>query len=157
MDGHILIDTREQVNDHIVNELARLGVKYERRKLDFGDYSFVAAGKSYERELVIERKGSLNEIIGNFTKDKDRFRREFERAGKCKVILMVEASPDQIDARDYRSKMSPAKVKSFLNTWCRKFQIELHFVDKAQSCEFILNQFRVFLREQKRREKDVCK
>jgi ERCC4-type nuclease len=131
-------------------------VKYERRKLDFGDYSFVADGKSYERELVIERKNSINEIIGNFTKGKDRFRREFERAGKCKVILMIEASPDQIDAHDYRSKMSPTKVHSFIKTWCNRFQLELHYVDKAQSCEFILNQFRAFLREQKRREKDVC-
>jgi ERCC4-type nuclease len=146
MSGLILIDTREQ-DLHIAKQLERLGIEYKRKKLNFGDYSFVANGKSYERQIVIERKGSIDELIGNFTKGRERFRREFERAGKCKIILMVESSMKQLEKGQYRSRMSPKDLKSFLNTWCNKFQIELKFVDKSQSCEFVLDTFRKFYKE----------
>jgi len=143
MSGLILIDTREQ-DLHIAKQLEAYGIKYERKKLDFGDYSFVADGKSYERQIVIERKGSIDELIGNFTKGRDRFRREFERAKGCKVILMLEASTTQLEKRQYRSRMSPKSLKSFLQTWCNKFQLELQFVEKCHSCDFILKTFREY-------------
>jgi ERCC4-type nuclease len=143
MSGLILIDTREQ-DLHIAKQLDIYGIKYERKKLDFGDYSFVADGKSYERQIVIERKGSIDELIGNFTKGRDRFRREFERAKGCKVILMVEASVEQLEKGQYRSRMSPKDLKSFLSTWRNKFQLDLQFVEKSHSCVFILNTFGEF-------------
>jgi ERCC4-type nuclease len=141
MKGTILIDTREQ-DLHILKKLETLNVPYVRKKLNYGDYSFEFNGESYENKIVIERKGSLDEIIGNFTKGRDRFKREFERSKGCKVILMVEASIEQLEARNYRSRMSPNDLKSFLKTWCNKFQIELKFVEKERACEFVLKCFR---------------
>lgn len=51
----ILIDTREQKNEHITGVLKALGVMVESRKLDYGDYSFTAEGKDFSHSCVIER------------------------------------------------------------------------------------------------------
>jgi len=143
MKGTIIIDTREQ-DLHIMKQLETMNIQYVRRKLDYGDYSFKIGGISYEHEIVIERKGSLDEIIGNFTKGRDRFRKEFERSKGCRVILMVESTIEQLEAYQYRSRMNPSDLKSFLKTWCNKFQIELKFVEKDKACDFILDCFRKY-------------
>ena len=148
MKGTIIIDSREQ-DLHILKSLELLKIPYVRRKLNFGDYSFEFNSKSYENEICIERKGSLDEIIGNFTKGRERFRKEFERSKGCKVILMVEASMEQLEAGQYRSRMKPNDLKSFLKTWCNKFQLELKFVEKDKACEFILGSFRKYYSERK--------
>jgi len=140
--GIILIDTREQQFKHITNELDRLQIVWKIKKLSWGDYSFEWNSKSYENEIVIERKGSLDEIIGNFTKGRERFKREFERAKGCKLILIVESSMEQLENHEYRSRMSPKDLKSFLNTWCNKFQLELIFINKSDACNCMLNCFR---------------
>ena len=143
-----MIDTREQ-DLHILHDLEKLQIPYIRKKLDYGDYSFEFNGVSYEHNIVIERKGSLDEIIGNFTKGRERFKREFERSKGCKVILMVEASNEQLEAGNYRSRMKPNDLKSFLKTWCNKFQLELKFVEKDKACELILDSFRKYYAERK--------
>lgn len=141
MKGSIIYDTREQ-DLHIIRELESRGITCIRRKLDFGDYSFEVNGTSYERKIVIERKGSLDELIGNFTKGRNRFRNEFTRSNGCKVILMVESSQGQIEAGKYRSRMKPADLNSFLATWCNKFQLSLILVDRNKACDTILQLFR---------------
>lgn len=148
MRGTIIIDTREQ-NLHILKQIESMGIQYVRRKLDYGDYSFEIGDISYEHKIVIERKGSLDEIIGNFTKGRERFRKEFERSKGCRVILMIEATMEQLEAHQYRSRMMPNDLKSFLKTWCNKFQLELKFVEKDKACEFMLGQFRNFILKQR--------
>jgi len=142
------VDTREQ-DLHVLRDLERNGVKCIRKKLDFGDYTFEADGKSYERQIVIERKGSLDELIGNLTSDKARFEREFKRARGTKVILMVEAGPDQIDSGRYRSKIRPADLKRRLDTWCHTFQLELIYTEPNQSWAIMLDRFRAFYKAHK--------
>ena len=145
MKAVILVDTREQVNQHILTRLDQLNISYRLKKLNYGDYSFEWNGVSYENRIVIERKGSLDEIIGNFTVGRERFKREFERSKGCNVILMVEATIEQLERHKYRSRMSPKDLKSFLSTWSNKFQLELKFVDKSESCDFMLEQFRKYI------------
>lgn len=148
MKGSIIVDTREQ-DLHILRELESRGIPCIRRKLDFGDYSFEVDGTSYERRIVIERKGSLDEIIGNFTKGRDRFRKEFIRSNGCRVILLVESFHGQIEAGQYRSRMKPADLKSFLSTWCNKFQLSLILVDRHDACDTVLQLFRKYYTEGK--------
>jgi ERCC4-type nuclease len=136
----ILVDTREK-DLHIVDKLERLGIPYKRQKLNYGDYSFELDGVSYADKVAIERKGSIDEIIGNFTKGRDRFRREFERSRGCKVVLMIEASESDIDGRLYRSNMDPKEVKNFIRTWAYKFGLTVSFVRREDAAEFVLDVF----------------
>lgn len=136
-----ICDTREQ-DLHILRVLDSLSIPYVRKKLNFGDYSFMLNGISYENKIVIERKGSISELVGNFTVGRKRFCKEFERSKGCKVILMIESTIEQLERHEYRSRMTPNDLKSFLKTWCNKFQLELKFVEKDQACDFILESFR---------------
>lgn len=155
MKAVVLVDTREQVNQHILTRLDELNISYRLKKLNYGDYSFEWNGVSYENQICIERKSNLTEICGNFAKGKSkgittRFQREFERAmsDKCKMYLMIEdASWEKIANREYRSRFSPSELKSRILTWCNKFQLTLKFVDKSESCNFMLEQFRKFIKD----------
>jgi ERCC4-type nuclease len=142
MKGVILIDSREQVNGHITKKLDSLGILYKTKKLDFADYSFQIGDTGYENKIVIERKNSIDELIGNITKGKERFRREFERSKGCKVVLMVEASESQIDRHEYRSRMSPSDFKKCIKMWCYKYQLELKYIEKDKAAEYMLQVFR---------------
>ena len=73
----ILIDTREQVNEHITQVLSQLGVMFATKKLDYGDYSFTAEGKDL--------------LYGNVTGDRERIEKELDtisrNAVQCTLLL----------------------------------------------------------------------
>jgi ERCC4-type nuclease len=156
MKAVILIDSREKRNEHIVKQLNELGVLSRVQVLRYGDYSFELNGKSFEKEIVIERKNSITELCGNLGKNKTRFQNEFIRAArdKCKVILMVEdGNWERIENHEYRSQFSPVELKNRIKTWCNKFQLELKFVQKKDACNFILGCFREFYKNDLHRNK----
>ena len=45
----------------------------------------------FHRDIVVERKASLEELSGNLAQERERFEKEFLKAGNdgCKVYLMV--------------------------------------------------------------------
>ena len=140
----MLIDTREK-DPAIQNELSSRGIPFIKKKLNYGDYSFEHNNVNYETQCCVERKNSIDEIVGNFTKGRARFEREFKRAKGCKVHLMIEASEHDIKNHNYRSKMPPSKVKSFIQTWCYKFGLKLKFVEKEKATDFILDTFKKYI------------
>jgi len=148
----IIVDTREK-DLHILKKFDKLKIPYIRKKLDYGDYSFEIDGVSYEDKICIERKKSLDELAGNFTKGRDRFKREFERAmsKKCKVHLVVEdASLERIEMGDYRSRFSPLSFKNTLSTWGHKFQFTLDFIERKNMASYILLTFQKHIEEAKK-------
>ena len=72
----VVIDTREQKNEHIKNALDRLKVSYESRKLDVGDYSYCYMGQDFTKLYAVERKNSVNELWGNIGGQRQRFEKE---------------------------------------------------------------------------------
>lgn len=99
----VLIDTREQKNSHITELFDKWGVAYEQKKLDFGDYSFVVAGRDFSHCLVIERKADVMELYGNVREHKtdrngrwlevgERIQKELDSANRngCQLVLMLE-------------------------------------------------------------------
>lgn len=117
----IIIDTREKQIDHIEKAFKKNNIKYERRALPIGDYIIEGPGR-YVPNVTIERKASIDEIIGNLldtaTKDENgnnRFTRELIRAKKAnkKFILLIEDEKFYINLLkgNYRSKMNPKAAK----------------------------------------------
>ena len=81
----ILIDTREKQNSHLIEYWDKKGILYKKKSLDYGDYSFYVPKNEalniprdvyFDKEIVVERKGSLEEISGNLTKERDRLEKE---------------------------------------------------------------------------------
>lgn len=99
----ILTDTREQKNEHILRELDRLGVMHERRKLDYGDYSFLVDGNDFSRSCIIERKANVNEVYGNVSADRERIEKELDtisrNARQC--IFLLENCRDWAELKAY--------------------------------------------------------
>ncbi len=154
----ILVDSREKQNAHVLDYFRKQGISYEVAKLDYGDYSFYipaeATGSTniyFHRDIVIERKASLEELSGNLAQHRDRFEAEFLRAGNdgCKVYLMVEAPggySDIIGAK-YQTLMKPQAYMASLKTWESRFGCNVQFIDGQYSGYFIISTFTYYCRE----------
>ena len=131
----LLVDTREQPTERYYKRLDAVGFPYRRQKLDFGDYSCGYLAQDglevlLDKELVIERKMNLDEICGNFTKGRDRFAREFERAAKngAKVHLIVEnGNYEKILNGKYRSKLNSNSLLASFLAFADRYDISVHF------------------------------
>jgi len=153
----ILVDTREQSNQLILDYFDKKKIAHKSKKLDYGDYSFVLPADAdmgiikplmFDDEVVIERKGSLTELSGNLTKDRERFEKELIRKKDAKFLLMIEdGSWEKIDAGDYRSKYNPKSFKATLNKYISAYNISVNFRVKEMAGEFIFGVFYYHLRE----------
>lgn len=138
----VVVDSREQKWAHIENTLRSTETPYDKRKLSYGDYSCEAVKPdgtliSLADRTVIERKASIDEIVGNFTKGRARFDREFRRAlkDKAKVFLLIEDELlwQNIQLHNYRSKMPPKALLATLCSWQARFNITVIACRKQDS------------------------
>lgn len=115
----ILVDTAEKKNQHIISMFEANGINYRNKALKTGDYSLLIT-KCEEvgimqdwyltDEICIERKGSVDELAGNFSsssKDNDRLLRELGKFDGTRNYLLIEdgSLQDIIDG-NYRSKIN---------------------------------------------------
>lgn len=88
----IYFDSREKMA-HIQNILKRfdeLGVTYERKALETGDYIKKEDAGSDKLHTVIERKGGgLDELSYNLCSDRIRFHKELKRACDSNIRLII--------------------------------------------------------------------
>ena len=153
----ILVDSREKKNTHILDYFRKQGISFRTEKLEYGDYSFMipstAAGEDiyFHRDCVVERKASLEELSGNLTGERERFEKEFLKAGNdgCKVYLMVEAPGGYSDiiAHRYKTEFTPAAFMSSMKTWESRFGCNVQFIDNQYSGYYIYSTFSYFCRE----------
>ena len=98
-----IYDTREHdgKNQHILDAWDKMGISYKKKKLDYGDYSFLVPANEdldiprdldFSRQIVVERKASLDEFAGNCVKERERIKKEFTLAPPEKVLLIENAS-----------------------------------------------------------------
>lgn len=136
----IICDTREQVNGHILDWFRKQKIPFLERGLNTGDYSVMWRDKSFEDEVLIERKANLDEVAGNFTTGRERFEREFTRAkaNGTKVFLIVEnASWSDIFLGNYRSKLNPKSFESSFLSWQAEFNITVLFCKPTETPRLI--------------------
>ena len=80
----VLVDTREQPTIRAKKRLESMNLPYERKKLDFGDYSAKCTlpddrEVDFSASLAVERKMNIDEICNCFCHERRRFVNEFER------------------------------------------------------------------------------
>lgn len=144
----IVVDTREQVNKHILDYFDLKKKRYIVQKLDQGDYSaYIESNEEtkilgvnrdwyFSDEIAVERKGSVDELIGNFV-DRDRLENEFLRLDKynTKTVFIIEDKNgyEKILKGDYRSKYRPASAIGTMETFIARYGLNLQFIDKKYS------------------------
>lgn len=99
----VLIDTREQKNKHVTKRLDELGVPYEVRKLDYGDYSFRTAERDFSMSCVVERKANVDELYGNIMHDRGRIEKELYAASRLakSVTILIENCAEWDELKEY--------------------------------------------------------
>lgn len=154
----VLIDTREQKNQHIAEALKALGIMFESRKLDYGDYSFIVEGKDFSRSCVVERKAKIDELYGNVTTDRERIEKELDtisrNAVQCTLILenckgwehlkTFEISAAGADKQGRKVRNIGATVYATLQSWrCgNRYSFDVEFVpDEKQTAAKMLELF----------------
>lgn len=153
----IIVDTREQMNQHILDFFDKNKFKYITRKLDSGDYSVKLTANpelGLLRDLyfpvTIEKKNSIDELASSF-KDRTRFESEFIRAtgSGTRIYLLVEDGNgyENILTNNYRSEYKPNALLSSLKTWENRYNFGTSFIDKKYSGNFIYYTLRYFLYE----------
>ena len=136
----MVVDTREQVNQHITDYFDQYKIAYESKGLGTGDYSFKTGDMYCHDEIVIERTASLDEIAGNFTVDRKRFENEFLRAKAqgIKVFLLIEnAAWNDIESHNYISKLNPKSLLGSLLSWQARYNITINFCRPEETGKLI--------------------
>lgn len=137
----VVVDTREQKNQHIIDYLDENEIKWVRKKVDTGDYTFELPNYpslNLDRQVLVEKKNSLSEIAGNFTTDRGRFQREFERLDEEDMHLVIEnATWRKINNGSYRSKLHPNSFTASLLSWAIRYEFKVWFVQPQDSPHLI--------------------
>ena len=141
----ILVDRREQETPKAVERYQSFGVPYEKATLSYGDYCGIITvngsdimdiSKRISASCVIERKMSLDELAMCFTRGRDRFRREMERAMlmDATVYLLIEGgSYEAIINHRYRSKFNSKSFLASLTAWTVRYNLRPIFCKAGTS------------------------
>ena len=151
----ILVDSRERgLPNHITKSFDKYGVNWERAKLDSGDYSAILPEDKENNipeidlrdDLCIERKMSCDEIIGNLTRNKERFNAEFSRTN-AKIPILIEDTFKNACTENYRSKVTSKQFLGALFSFCDRYDTFFYFIgDKDFSALWIYNIFKYRMR-----------
>lgn len=147
----ILVDTREQDTPQLRKRLGDMSCPWERRKLDFGDYSACCQTLDLSAAVCVERKMSLDELCACYCKGRGRFEREFERAREAgaKLYLLIEgATWEKAYNGRYRSRMSPQALVASMQAWLTRYNCQLLFCEAETSGKLIRD---ILYREMKER------
>lgn len=136
----VLIDTREQDAPKAQKRFAAFGCPFRRQVLSYGDYTYTATlpdgselntgEKAVFPRCVVERKMSLDELAQCFTRDRERFIREFSRAkaNKARIFLLVENGTwEGILNHRYRSRFDPNAFFESANAWEARYNCIIRF------------------------------
>ena len=151
----VIADTREQPTIRFRNRMKATECPWERKKLDYGDYSAEWVDSLGERQTlaktaVIERKMDLDECCTCFGKDRKRFEREFERAkvDGARTWLIIEcASWGKIFGAEYRSQLSPESLIGSLLAWAVRYDLKFTFCEPKETGKLIYKIMRYELKE----------
>ncbi len=152
----ILVDSREKSVDHIISSFDKNGIRYKKKALEYGDYSFalpknealsIPRDMYFNKKVCIERKASLEEISGNLTKERDRFEKELSLAPKEKVLLIENANYSDVANGNYNTQYNKKSFLASLHSFWFKYNIPVFFMpDNKYSALFIKKYFEYYLK-----------
>lgn len=116
----VIVDSREQRNEHIIWYFDKKRIPYKVMKNDFGDYScFIPKGTIdrftsdiyFDRDIAIERKANIDEVASNLKGDAARLTKELAHMNKYNIkyfVFLEDANYyDNLINGNYRSEYDP--------------------------------------------------
>lgn len=152
----ILKDSREQQADHITDIFDQKKKAYKVVKLDQGDYSIMLESNAetkllginrdiwFDKEVVIERKASIDEMAGNFKEpERGRIAKEFAhlKANGTKVYFWVEDKDFDYNIRNhvYRSEYNEKALYKSIIRFIARYNLNFRGIDKSNMWSEIYN------------------
>ncbi|PEK87938.1 ERCC4 domain-containing protein [Bacillus toyonensis] len=151
----IIVDTREQKNQHVLDYFRKKKVPFKIRTMKTGDYSAMIPRnpemgimKDTYLTSVIERKNGVDELVQSI-KDRSRFENELIRASKHPFVLIVEdlEGYQKILNGTYRSKYEPKSLLGSLKTFEVRYGFSTVFIDPITTGNYIYHHFLYMARE----------
>ena len=154
----ILIDTREQSNQHIIDFFNKKGIKYKIAKLDFGDYSCMIPRGTIEsftsdiyftNDFVIERKASIDELANNLKDDAARLKKELAHLNMYQIRYLVYVEDKNFEENfrtgNFRSQYDPYTLMRRL--YCLESEYNTAFIglDKSVMGSKIANKMQTWV------------
>lgn len=146
----ILVDSREQETERAKKRYQSFEVPYHRATLNYGDYTYNAVlpdgNKIFDLDKTIipfctvERKMSLDELAGCFTRSRERFKNEFEKAAdhECRIFLICENSSwENLLNGKYRSKFNANAFLASSVAWMIRYNMNVIFCKEETSGKLI--------------------
>ena len=104
----------------------------------------------FHKEIVIERKNSLEELSGNLGKGRERFEKEFLKARNngCSIHLMVENPQglNDIMKHNYNTQLKPTSYMASLKSFEQRYDLKMQFIDPQHSGYNIYSTFYYYMR-----------
>lgn len=151
----IIVDTREQKNQHVLDYFRKKKVKFRNRTLKTADYSAMIP-KNPEMGITrdvylsagLERKNGVDELVESI-KDRTRFENELIRASKNPFVLIVEdlEGYQKILKGEYRSRYKPESLLGSLKTFEVRYDFSTVFIAPATTGNYIYHHFLYMARE----------
>jgi ERCC4-type nuclease len=145
----VLVDTREQKNEHIIQYFDSKKINHKSLKLDAGDYS-VKLPKNEElgitRDIyfpvVIERKNSVDELVQTI-KERTRFENELIRGQKLGFLLMIEDPNgyENMILGNYQSQYEPKAFLASLKSFEARYGFTTVFIPKKAAGNYLYHHF----------------
>lgn len=133
-----VIDSREQPTKALAKRMEYLQPNV-RETVNAGDYTaktLLPDGTWFYLPVAVERKMSLTEIAGNLTRERERFRAEFNRARENEIrlyILIEQASWEAAYSGAYRSQMKPQSLIASLLTWSARYGCSILMCERPET------------------------
>lgn len=129
----VIVDTREQKANHILKYFDERKIAYAKEKLEYGDFTLKVKIPSLNRDfyfgdiLTIERKANLEELSGNLAHERERMIKEFSRARGQLILLIENATYDDIVSHNYKTQYEPKSFIATLKTFENRFGFSTHY------------------------------
>ncbi len=141
----IIVDTREQVNTHVLDYFRKRDIQFKFQAMKTGDYSAMIP-KNEElgitRDLylaaAVERKNGVDELVSSI-KDRTRFENELIRSQKIPFVMIVEDHEgyQKILNGNYRSKYNPQALLGSLKTFEARYNFSTVFISPNTTGNYV--------------------
>ena len=152
----VLVDTREKSNQHIIDWFNEKKILWKSKALSNGDYSFFLPSNEdlnierdlyFDKEIMVERKHSLDEVGSNFTTYRTRFEEEMATYSGKKYLLLENSTYGQIVRGAYRNKLSEKAFLASVHTFNHRYKLEIVYMPNSDySAEWIYLTFVYYLK-----------
>jgi ERCC4-type nuclease len=145
----ILVDTREQKNEHIIQYFDSKSISYQALKQEAGDYSvMLPKNETYGIQraiyfpIAVERKNSVDELAQTI-KERTRFENELIRGQKLKFLLMVEDPNgyENLILGKYQSQFEPKALLGSLKAFEARYEFSTVFIPKKTAGNYLYHHF----------------